>query len=73
MGNSSFLKDEFDSKRQNNYGKNSIISTNSNCDSSNTRRKIYDKTRKKKANELIDDYDYNTQDSNKKNEISINE
>ena len=36
-------------------------------------KKIYDKTRKKKANELIDDYDYNTQDSNKKNEISINE
>ena len=36
-------------------------------------KKIYDKTRKTKANELIDDYDYNTQDNNKKNEISINE
>ena len=41
--NSSFLKYEFDSKKQNNYGKNSIISTNSNFDSSQTRRKKYDK------------------------------
>jgi len=36
-------------------------------------KKIYDKTRKKKANELIDDYDYSSQENNKKNEISINE
>lgn len=36
-------------------------------------KKIYNKTRNKKANELVDDYDYNSQDNNKKNEISINE
>ena len=74
--NSSFLKDEFDSKKQNNYGKNSIISTNSNCDSSNTRRKIYDKNSLNsiKRNSDINSESYLIIDlkRNIKNNININ-